>query len=57
MAGASAPAQAQCPYCKGLVILRTRRRSSQPGDVTYFWRHKDHNNPKCPARFRYDQGN
>jgi hypothetical protein len=47
-----APKEAICPYCKGIVILRVRQRSKKPGDATYFWRHKDHNNTHCPARFR-----
>jgi hypothetical protein len=47
-----APKEAICPYCKGIVILRIRHRSKEPGDSTYFWRHKDHNNIHCPARFR-----
>jgi len=51
---ANAPQKALCPYCKGVVILRSRRRSNQPGDVTYFWRHENYTNPNCPARFRYD---
>lgn len=52
-----APKQALCPRCKGLVTLRMRRRSQRPGDVTYFWRHGDHANLKCPARFRPDNVN
>lgn len=51
---ASAPKKALCPYCKGAVMLRWRRRSNQPGDVTYFWRHENHTNPRCPARFMHD---
>jgi hypothetical protein len=51
LAEASAPKKALCPSCKGVVILRMRRRSSKPGDVTYFWRHEDHTNPWCLARF------
>jgi hypothetical protein len=40
-AEAGAPGQALCPHCGGRMILRCRRRSSRPGDVTYFWRHRD----------------
>jgi hypothetical protein len=50
---ADAPKKALCPHCKGIVTLRWRRRSTQPGDVVYFWRHEDHANQRCPARFRY----
>jgi hypothetical protein len=53
-AAENAPQKALCPNCKGIVILRTRKRSNKPGDVTYFWRHESHVNPSCPARFRYD---
>ena len=49
----STPEKALCPYCKGIVTLRWRRRSPA-GDITYFWRHEDHANPRCPARFRHD---
>ena len=52
LAEAIAPKKAICPYCKGIVILRVRRRSKKPGDETYFWRHQDHANLKCPARFK-----
>lgn len=52
-AGADAPKTATCPFCKGIVVLRSRRRSKQPGDVTYFWRHKDQAKSSCPARTKY----
>jgi len=52
LAEAIAPKTAICPYCKGIVILRVRKRSKKPGDVTYFWRHEDNANRKCPARFK-----
>jgi hypothetical protein len=51
---ASAPEKALCPQCKGIVILRVRRRTNQPGDLTYFWRHENYSNPRCRARVRYD---
>jgi hypothetical protein len=54
-AEASAPLQALCPYCGGPMILRCRRQSSRPGDVTYFWRHKDNINLDCQARFSVTQ--
>ncbi|MFC1466391.1 MAG: hypothetical protein ACFLMY_16235 [Candidatus Brachytrichaceae bacterium NZ_4S206] len=50
-AAAGAPAQALCPHCGGVVILRQRTRSHLPGDVSYFWRHLDHDNTGCTARF------
>ena len=52
-AGENAPREALCPSCKGVVRLRSRRRSNKPGDVTYFWRHKSHDSPRCPARFKH----
>jgi predicted RNA-binding Zn-ribbon protein involved in translation (DUF1610 family) len=48
-AAAGAPARARCPDCKAVVILRSRSR--RPGDAVYFWRHQDHVNTDCPARF------
>jgi hypothetical protein len=53
-ASANAPEKALCPDCKGIVILRVRRRSNRAGDVTYFWRHENYSNPRCRARIRYD---
>ena len=50
-AEAEAPKQAVCPHCAGVVTLRQRARSSRPDDVNYFWRHQDHDNAGCPARF------
>ena len=47
-----APDQALCPSCGGVVILRQRRRSKQPGDVSYFWRHQDKSHIDCPGRFQ-----
>jgi hypothetical protein len=52
-ASADAPGEAICPYCKGTVTLRYRRRSQKPDDVSYFWRHEDHANRDCPARFKH----
>lgn len=53
-AGATAPEKALCPRCKGVVVLRCRRHSNQPGDVTYFWRHENYTNPNCLERVRFD---
>lgn len=50
-AAAGAPTQALCPQCGGVVILRQRTRSHLSGDVSYFWRHLDHDNTGCTARF------
>ena len=47
---ANAPTTALCPRCGGVVVLRRRRRSHD-GGVTYFWRHQDHENRNCTARF------
>lgn len=40
-----------CPQCGAPVILRRRARAGGKGAVTYFWRHQDHANLDCPARF------
>jgi hypothetical protein len=50
-ADAGAPGQAICPHCGAVVIPRRRRRNHPPGDVVYFWRHRDRDNTHCPARF------
>ncbi|MCB0206928.1 MAG: hypothetical protein KDH89_19090 [Anaerolineae bacterium] len=50
-AGAGQPEQARCPSCGGVVVLRRRRRGRPQQGVTYFWRHQDHENNRCPARF------
>jgi len=51
-AEANAPKKALCPYCKGIVTLRSRRKSFQSGETTYYWRHQDYANPGCLARFK-----
>ncbi len=38
-----------CPHCGASVTLR--QRSDGKGGKTYFWRHQDHANLDCPARF------
>jgi hypothetical protein len=50
-AAAGQPERAICPRCGGVVVLRQRRRSHPRRGVTYFWRHQDHENAGCPARF------
>jgi DNA-directed RNA polymerase subunit RPC12/RpoP len=50
-ASAQAPAQARCPHCGAPVILRRRQPGNRSQEMTYFWRHQDHANPDCSARF------
>ncbi len=50
-AAAGAPEQAICPHCGGVVILRRRSSHRLSSDVSHFWRHRDHDNSGCPARF------
>jgi hypothetical protein len=54
-AEAGASGQVVCPLCGGPMVLRRRKRSSRPGDVTYFWRHQDNTHLHCPAH--YSPGN
>jgi len=46
-----AASRGRCPYCGAPVILRHRAQAGGKGGVTYFWRHQDHANLECPARF------
>jgi hypothetical protein len=48
-ADAMAPAQAVCPVCKGVLILRSRKTMDN-GKRVYYWRHRGNNNPHCSAR-------
>jgi hypothetical protein len=50
-ARAGQPEQAICPHCGGVVVLRRRRRGRPQSGFTYFWRHRDHENSTCSARF------
>jgi hypothetical protein len=50
-AGVGQPEQAICPRCGGVVVLRRRCRNHPQRGFTYFWRHQDHENSRCPARF------
>ncbi|MEZ4769570.1 MAG: hypothetical protein R2844_14210 [Caldilineales bacterium] len=50
-AAAGRPEQATCPHCGGVVVLRRRKRGRPQQGMTYFWRHQDHENTRCPARF------
>jgi hypothetical protein len=49
-AGPDSPDVATCPACGGIVEKRKRRMMS--GQVTYFYRHKAGEGPKCPLRYR-----
>ena len=49
-AGPDSPEVATCPACGGVVEKRKRR--TMGGQVTYFYRHKDGEGPKCPLRYR-----
>lgn len=50
-ASAEAPKLARCPDCGGEVILRHRKRMITR-EVSYFWRHRDYDNLRCPLRHR-----
>lgn len=47
----TAPAEAFCPYCGGRTVLRRRRQMGREG-TTFFWRHRDNHNLRCPGRAR-----
>lgn len=50
-ASGTAPTDAFCPFCRGKVVLRKRKKMGS-ATVTYFWRHLDGKNVKCPARWK-----
>ena len=50
-ASESAPQEAICPFCGGLVILRGRRLMGN-NNKAYFWRHRDNKNMNCRGRSR-----
>jgi hypothetical protein len=50
-AAPGAPEQAICPHCGGVVNLRQRSSHHLSSNVSFFWRHRDHDNVGCPARF------
>jgi DNA-directed RNA polymerase subunit RPC12/RpoP len=50
-ASAAAPAQAVCPHCGGVVLLRGRRVMGSD-EKSYYWRHAPGSDPNCPARYR-----
>jgi len=51
VASPTAPTQALCPACDGLLTLRSRRTMGN-GSKTYFWRHGSNRNRYCTARHR-----
>ena len=50
-ASKSAPDQAICPICGGIVILRKRKKMGS-SEFTYYWRHMDGKNTDCRARWK-----
>ena len=50
-AAEGAPKQAICAYCGGVVILRGRKLMGKD-EKSYYWRHLDNQNRKCPGRVR-----
>ena len=50
-AAATAPPQAICPYCGGVLTLRSRKRMNN-GGISYFWRHQNNENRQCRARHK-----
>jgi hypothetical protein len=50
-ASATAPTEATCPHCGGVLLLRQRRTMSQ-SVVAFYWRHASNQNLKCRARRR-----
>ncbi|NLE45676.1 MAG: hypothetical protein GX620_13220 [Chloroflexi bacterium] len=48
-AGPDAPLEAVCPACGGVVIRRKRRGGD--GEYTYFYRHQDGVEMRCPRRY------
>ena len=50
-ASETAPREAICSFCGGLVILRGRRLMGNDG-MAYFWRHMDNKNMNCRGRSR-----
>ena len=50
-AAEDSPSKAICPYCGGEVVLRGRKLMGSK-EKSYFWRHLDNQNRKCPGRVR-----
>lgn len=48
-AGPTAPIQAVCPRCGGVLTLRYRHGMDRT-TLTYFWRHASNDNRHCSAR-------
>jgi len=53
-ASESAPREAICVFCGGLVILRGRKLMGSDKKA-YFWRHQDNKNMNCRGRSRSGQ--
>lgn len=47
----SAPPEAVCPHCGGIVYLRKRKLMNSKG-YAYYWRHAANQNRDCPGRSR-----
>jgi hypothetical protein len=50
-ASKAAPDEAICPYCGGMVTLRSRR-TMNGGAKSYYWRHRNNQNRNCSGRSR-----
>jgi len=50
-ASPDAPAQAICPHCGGIVLLRGRKVMGS-NQKSYYWRHVNNSNPNCPGQSR-----
>jgi hypothetical protein len=50
-ASKTAPDKAICPYCDGIVTLRSRR-TMNGGEKAYYWRHCNNQNRNCSGRTR-----
>ncbi|MCB9009712.1 MAG: hypothetical protein H6656_20495 [Ardenticatenaceae bacterium] len=48
----SAPQEAICPHCGGVLLLR-QRRTMKKSVVAFYWRHSSNQNLNCTARKRH----
>lgn len=51
IATATAPLEAVCPHCGGVLVLRYRRTMGNE-KLIYYWRHESNRNVQCRARQR-----
>jgi hypothetical protein len=51
IASKTAPKEAVCPYCGGILVLRSRRTMNGE-KASYYWRHQNNKNPNCSGRAR-----